>query len=170
MPVQVHFLYFVSILVAWVLVYHVTYWSLAILRDRSLICWSVGPLGMSVVALREPPIRQVLAQLGGAAAAVAVVAYASLYLVHPSPIVGLSQTGAAEAFAVALPVIAISLWRLIGIVRERRLPVWGEARVLAGVQRSIATGAHLYFTPNGRDFLYQRFGATPGEFMNMVRL
>jgi hypothetical protein len=55
------------------------------------------------------------------------------------------------------------------VIRARRYPLWGEARVMAQVQRSQATGATIIFTALGRSFLRDRFGVTPGEFTRMVR-
>ena len=62
MGIQVNPLFFASVLLAWVVVYHVVYSLIAIVRDTSLICWSVGLLGISIVQLEEPPLRQLLAQ------------------------------------------------------------------------------------------------------------
>jgi hypothetical protein len=70
---------------------------------------------------------------------------------------------------VLVPVAAVTLGRLLGILRDVHLPLWGEARVLARVQRSAVTGALIFFTPAGRTFLHDRFNATPGEFVRMLR-
>lgn len=167
---HIHVFYFAAIMLVWIAVYHVAYWMVAITSDASLVCWSVGPFGISVVSLREPPVRRLLIQLGVAALSLAIICYATLFALQPPPIVGLSQAPREQIFIVAIPVAALTLARLVGVVRERRHPLWGEARVLAGVQRSLATGARIYFTPNGRAYLRERFQATPLEFLRMVRL
>ncbi len=41
--------------------------------------------------------------------------------------------------------------------------------MLTAVQRGLATGARIYFTATGRAYLRERFGATPREFLSMVR-
>jgi hypothetical protein len=153
----------------WLLVYNAVY-RLAALGNPSLVCWSVGPLGVTAVPLREPSLGHRLWQLALAALALAVLAYASLFLLRPPPILGLDQSLSGRALAVLIPVVVFTVWRLVGIVRERRFPLWGEARVMTSVQRGIATGAIIFFTPAGRTFLRERFGATPSEFLQMVRL
>jgi hypothetical protein len=88
---------------------------------------------------------------------------------RPPPIQGLDQDPASRAIATAIPVVALTLIQLFGVIRARRYPLWGEARVMAQVQRSQATGATTIFTALGRTFLRDRFGVTPGEFTRMVR-
>ncbi len=169
MGIHINPLYFTSVIILWIVTYHVAYWLVALARDSSLVFWSVGPFGISVVSLREPPARRILAQLGVAAGALTVVAYTSLFVVNPPPIAGLGRGASAQAVAVAIPVAVVTVARLIAIVRDRRYPLWGEARVLTSAQRSLATRARIYFTPTGRAFLRDRFGATPNEFLRMVR-
>jgi hypothetical protein len=167
--IEVHAIYLMAVVVTWLVAYHAVYWLTALVRDPSLICWSVGLLGLRVVPLREPSLGQRLTQLLLAGTAVAALAYATLFVIQPSPLAGLDQAPSARALAVAIPVVALTLWRLLAILRERRFPLWGEARVMAAVQRSRATGALVVFTPAGRAFLRERFGATPHEFLRMVR-
>lgn len=169
MPITVNPIYLASAVVAWMVVYHAAFCLVALARDRSLICWSLGPLGFSVIALREPPVRQVAVQLlaGGVAAAVAV--YATLFVVHPAPVNGLDTLDYGPLLAVAVPVAAFTVARVALLFADLRTPLWGEARVLARVQRSMATHALVVFTPAGRAFLAERFGATPTEFMHQVR-
>ena len=169
MNVHINPIYLTGVILAWFAVYHLAYALIAIARDRSLVCWSIGPLGISAITLREPPARQVLIQLICAALAVAGASYASLYLLEPPPISGLHQAVSAQLVAVTIPVALLTVWRLLGILRERRFPLWGEARVLASIQRSRATGALIVFTTLGRNFLRERFGATPGEFLHTAR-
>lgn len=168
--IHIHPFYFAAIVLIWIAVYHIAYWAVAIARDPSLVCWSVGLFGISVVSPREPPLRRLLVQLAVAALTLGVISYASLFALQPPPIAGLSQAPRVQLLIVAIPVALLTLARITGVVRERRHPLWGEARVLAGVQRSLATGAHIYFTPNGRAYLRERFQATPLEFLRMVRL
>jgi hypothetical protein len=159
----------VPLVVAWLLVYHLVYTLIAVARDQSLVCWSVGPLGINVVTLREPPAGQVLAQLGCAGAAFGLAVYVSLFVLASHLIPGLSRSLQTMAAAVLIPVALMTIWRLIGILRAHRLPIWGEARVLALIQRSAATGALIFFTSSGRAFLRDRFNVAPGEFVRMIR-
>lgn len=169
MDIRIHTIYLLSVLLLWILVYHAAYWVIALARDSSLVCWSVGLLGVSIVSLRQPTIWRLLAQLCGGALALACAAYTSLFLLVPPPIPGLDRSTSTRVLAIGIPVLVLSALHLAGIIRERRHPLWGEARVLSVVQRGLATGARIYFTPAGRTFLRERFDVTPAEFMRMVR-
>lgn len=169
MNLQIHTLYLAATILLWIAVYYAAYWLVALARDPALVCMSVGPLGVSVISLREPPRGRLLAQLACAAVAVAGAAYVSLFLVVPPPIAGLDRSLSARLVAVCIPVLAISATRLLSILRDRHYPLWGEARMLTAVQRGLATGARIYFTATGRAYLRERFGATPREFLSMVR-
>jgi hypothetical protein len=162
-------LYLAAVVAMWIAVYHVTYGLIGIARNPTLVCWSVGPFGVSVIALRQSPARRIVAQLAVAAATLASIANISLYVVEPPPIRGLGQSLTTHIAVIAIPVVALTLAHLWQLAREHRYPLWGEARVLAAVQRSLATGAHIFFTPMGRAFVRERFGATPPEFLQMVR-
>lgn len=169
MGIQVNPLLFASVLLAWVVIYHVVYALIAIVRDSSLICWSVGLLGISVVQLEEPPLRQLLGQFALAALALATSIYVSLFVLQPGPISGLGDSLRVRVVAIALPVLVIVGSHMLAVARERHFPLWGEARVLTRVQRSVATGGVVIFTSAGRHFVRERFDATPGEFLRMVR-
>lgn len=169
MDLHIHALYLTLLVLVWIASYHIAYWLVAVARDQSLVCWSVGPFGVSVVSLRRPPARRVLAQFCVAAAVLAVLSYISLYRLVPPPVAGLSTALLPQLATIAIPVLLITCARLLSVARDHRYPLWGEARVLTGVQRCVATGARVYFTPRGRDFLRERFGATPHEFLRMVR-
>lgn len=161
--------YLAVIVIFWLVAYHLTYRLLSLAGDRSLVFWSVGPFGVSVVSLREPKALRVVAQLLAAGGVLAIVCYVTLYMLVPPPIAGLSQSPLDRLAVVGVTVAALTLAQLFGILRERRYPVWGEARVLSRAQRSVATGARIFFTRAGRAFLRERYGTTPGEFLTMVR-
>lgn len=165
---SIHPLQLAVIVACWLITYHLTYRLLSVAHDSSLVFWTVGPLGVATVSLREPKTWRVAAQLLCAAAIMATLCYATLYLTTPPPIAGLGQAPLDRLVVVAAPVAAVTLAQLFGILRERRSPLWGEARVLAIAQRSAATGARIFFTRAGRVFLHERFGATPSEFLTMV--
>ncbi|MFI5272065.1 MAG: hypothetical protein ACHQ4H_03410 [Ktedonobacterales bacterium] len=166
---NIHPLYLAAIAACWLATYHLTYRLLSVAHDPGLVFWSVGPLGVAAVSLREPRALRVAAQLAVAGVALAAICYATLFLVSPPPIAGLGQAPLDRLAVVAAPVSAVTLAQLFAVLRERRYPLWGEARVLALAQRSAATGAHIFFTRSGRTFLHERFGATPSEFLMMVR-
>ncbi|MGO8948886.1 MAG: hypothetical protein ACLQUY_14790 [Ktedonobacterales bacterium] len=169
MEIRIQPLYLASVIAVWIIFYNVVYGVVAIARDRSLVFWSVGPFGVTVASLREPPARRILAQLGAAALALTVLVYINLFLIVPPPITGLNPNLTSRLVAVVIPVILLTAGRAFALLREHIHPIWGEARVLARAQRSLATGARIYFTQAGRAFLHDRFGTTPNEFLRMVR-
>lgn len=169
MGIDIHPLYLLSVIALWIITYHITFGLVAIARDPSLVFWSVGPFGMSVVSLRQPPTRRIFAQIVVASTVLALLCYANLFIITPSPITGLSTSPFERLALVATPVLVITMMRLFSILRERRYHLWGEARVLDSARRSLALGARIHFTPVGRTFLRERFGAEPQEFLSMVR-
>lgn len=169
MTVHVHTLYLVAVVAFWLVAYHLTYWLVAIAREPSLVCLGVGPLGVTVVSLRQPPALRIAVQLFAAAGVLGCIVYANLYLVTPPPIAGLNHAFSQELIGVGAPVVVATITRLLLVMRDLRYPLWGEAGVLARVQRSLATGSRVYFTTAGKNFLRERFGATPREFLSMIR-
>ncbi|HEX9037784.1 MAG TPA: hypothetical protein VF808_12435 [Ktedonobacterales bacterium] len=161
--------YLVVIALACLLAYHVAYRMAVILRDPSLVYWSVGPLGVSAVTLRRPRTSLLFAQFVYGALAMASALYLLLFVAQPAPIGGLTPTGETMLLAVAAPVGVMTFVALFAQIRARRYPLWGEARVLSAAQRSLALGSALFFTPLGRAFLHDRFNATPSEFIQIIR-
>src|SRR5262249_8773093 len=117
--IHIHVLYLVSVLLLWLATYHIAYWIAATARDPGLVGLSVGPFGVSTISLREPPARRVLAQFVFAAAVLAAVTYASLFIAQPPPIAGLDRAPTARLVVVAIPVVALSATRLLGVIRDR---------------------------------------------------
>lgn len=154
---------------AWLLVYHFVFRVALILRDSSLICWGVGPLGVTSVSLRKPRWSLLVAQFLYAALAMGSLVYFSLFVLEPAPVAGLPHTGTAILVAVVAPVALVTLLSLLAQIRARRHPLWGEARVLSAAQRATTLGFALFFTPLGRAFLHDRFNATPSEFLQTIR-
>lgn len=169
MGVHINPIYLLVAAALWLVIYHLVYRLAVILRDPSLVCWGVGPLGMTAVTLRKPGAAQMIVQFTYAALAMAIAVYFTLFVAQPAPISGLPHTGAAILGAVVGPVALVSLVALLAQARARRYALWGEARVLSVSQRAIALGAALYFTRLGRDFLRDRFNATPSEFIQTIR-
>lgn len=169
LSLHINTVYLIVVMLIWLLIYHIVYAAVAIARDPSLICWGVGPFGFTVIGMRRPTWGQALVRLLVAGMALGVVAFISLFVARPAPISGLPQMLSDRLALVSALVALATILRVLGSVRDWRFPLWGEARVLASVQRSIATGAILFFTPLGRAFLRERFGATPNEFLQTIR-
>lgn len=161
-------LYLVGVAVLLLATYQVAGWLIAHLHKRSLVCWSVGPLGVSAVYLNPPSLLSRIAEAAVPAAAVACVGYMALYFTTPGAmLVGLNIPLRRVGVLVLAAVIAAVLQgiRLFG---DLRFPLWGEARMLALAERSRALGARVHFTSAGRQLLRERFGATPHEFLRAM--
>ncbi len=169
MGVHVNPIYLIIDAVAWLLIYHLVYRIALILRDPALICWGVGPFGVTVIALRKPRLSQLVGQFLYAALAMGCLVYFSLFLLQPAPIEGIPHTGAAILAVVVAPVAVATVIALLAQARGRRYALWGEARVLSATQRAATLGVILVFTPLGRAFLHDRFNATPSEFLQTIR-
>lgn len=168
MAVHVHPLLMVWAVVVWAATYLLASWLVAMTQRKTLVCWSVSVFGLMAVYLRPPSQVFRIVQVAIPAMLVSIACYASLYLSRPAPIAGLDEQSAARllVFCGAFVVIAgLELGRLVG---DLRFPLWGEARVMALVQRSRALGGLIHFTPAGRRFLRERFDATPSEFVRTV--
>lgn len=168
MAEHVHPLPMVWAMVVWGATYLLASWLVAMTQRKMLVCWSVGIFGLMVVYLRAPSLLFRTAQVTIPAMLVSIACYASLYLSRPEPIVGLDQQSAARllVFCGAFAIVGgLELARVIG---DLRFPLWGEARVMALVQRSRALGGLIHFTPAGCRFLRERFGATPREFVRAL--
>ena len=168
-PAQINaLLYVLWLIVLWLASYQVACWLVALAHRKALVCWSIGPFGVSVVYLREPPPAVLASQVTLPGVAVACASYLGLYALHPLqpasldllPLARLGTVLAAGATAAGL--------QAARVLTDLRFPLWGEARVLACVQRSRALGAMIHFTPAGRAFLRERFGASPREFLRAV--
>lgn len=169
MGVHLNPLFLVVAVAAWLLIYHLAYRLALILSDSSLICWGVGPLGMTAISLRKPRVSVLFAQFAYAALAMGIAVYFSLYVAQPPPIAGLPHAGGSTLMVVIAPVALVTLFALLAQAGSRRFALWGEARVLSATQRATALGVVLYFTPLGRAFLHDRFNATPSEFIQTIR-
>lgn len=169
MGVHLNPIYLIIAAAAWLLIYRLVYQLALILRDPSLVCWGVGPFGMTTISLRKPRAMLMAAQFFSAALAMGCVVYFSLFVTQPAPVSGLPHTGKAILLTVVAPVALVTLITLLAQARGRRYALWGEARVLSAVQRATTLGALLYFTPLGRAFLHDRFNATPSEFIQTIR-
>jgi hypothetical protein len=147
--------------------YELARWLVALVRQRSLVCWSLGPLGVSAVYLRPPSLLARLLEAAVPATAVACVSYLTMHWTAPGLLLAAHGTLRRVGLLVIPVALAASL-QGIQLFGDLRFPLWGEARVLALVERSRALGGRIHFTPAGREFLRERFGATPHEFLRAM--
>ena len=120
MGVHLNPVYLAIAVAVWLLVYHLVFRLALILRDSSLVCWGVGPLGMTAVSLNKPRLSLLLAQFTYAALAMGSIVYFSLFVLEPAPVDGLPHTGGAILAAVVAPVALVTLVTLLAQARSRR--------------------------------------------------
>lgn len=165
---QVHTLQLFWSLALWIALHEAAYLLLGMLRRRTMICWSIGPLGIATTYVREPGRVFLLAQLLVPAALAALFLRFVLFQVMSPPILHLPASALAQGFAIVISLALTSTLRAILLARDWRYPIWGEARLLRSVAWARATGAALCFTTFGRAFVRERFQVTPREFLQTV--
>ena len=165
---EVHALQLLWSLVFWITLHEAVYLLLGISQRRLLVCWSIGPLGVTTTYAHEPGRGFLIAQLLAPAVLAALFLRFSLFESTPPPVLYLPQGVLAQVITVLASVILTSSIRAMMLVRDWRYPLWGEARLLRSVSWCRATGAVIYFTAFGRAFLRERFQATPREFLQTV--
>ncbi len=168
MGLQIHLLQLLSMLAFWIALHEGAYLLLGILHRRSLVCWSIGPLGTTTTYLQKPGQGFLLLQLLAPAILAALFLRFCLFETMPPPIASLPDGTLAQALTMGFSVLCTSTFRALMLVRDWRYPLWGEARVLRSVSWLRATGAFIYFTAFGQAFLRERFEATPHEFLRAL--
>jgi hypothetical protein len=137
------------------------------LRHDPLLGWAVGPLGISTLFVCEPSARFFWLSMTLPAFVSGSVLYLGLFTDFPSPLVipnGALTIGVTLAFGILLT----SLGDWINALLDFRYPLWGEARVLRSIQYLRASWASIHFTPFGRSYLREHFGANPTELLKAL--
>jgi hypothetical protein len=137
------------------------------LRSDPLLGWSIGPLGISALFLYEPSVCFILLSMTFPAFVSGGILYLGLFTSLPSPL-ALPHSALIIIFTLALGIVITSLGDWINALRDFRYPLWGEARVLRSIQYLRASWASIHFTPFGRSYLREHFGANPTELLQAL--
>ena len=137
------------------------------LRNDPLLGWAIGPLGISTLFVYEPSTRFIWLSTTFPAFVSASVLYLGFFTNLPSPL-ALPHDALTIAFTLALGVLITNLGDWINALRDLRYPLWGEARVLRSIQYLRASWASIHFTPFGRSYLREHFGANPTELLQVL--
>jgi hypothetical protein len=165
----VYTLFWVVAIVLCLATYQVACWLVALAHERSLVCWSVGLFGVSSVYMRPPSLASRVLEAAFPPMAVAGMSYLAFYVVRPTPLSAVNP-GASDRLIAVLVAVALAVGlRGVHLYGDLRFPIWGEARLLALIDRSRTLGALVHFTPAGRRFLRERFDTTPGDFLREAR-
>jgi hypothetical protein len=165
---EVHPLSFFWLIISWLLMVQVTSALLVPCINRSLIAWNVGLFGISGIYQKRISWFARLLYFALPLLMAACILFWLLERIMP-PISGVTYTHSLRiALALAMTGI-LGFPRFINTITDLRFPLWGEAGILDRVARARAVGNIIYFTARGRAYLQDRFGATPEQFLQIVR-
>jgi hypothetical protein len=155
----------ISLIVVWVVAFQILALLCAQLARGALAAWSLSLFGIVAIYLRKPNtfvrfVQFALPLLGAAVAAYWVAR------VPPRVIPSLPNTKISDILVALAATLLLGAPRIIGTLRELRFPLWGEARFIDRVARGQTT---IAFTTLGRAYIRERFGASPEEFLRIVR-
>ena len=154
------------LLVLWIVLFKGIHLLVMLVRHEPLIGWAIGPLGITIVFLREPSTFYIWLDV----LCPAVVSGSTLYIglfTSLSP-VSLPHYPLFEAFVIACGVLITSTGDVLNALRDLRHPLWGEARVLQSIQFLRASWAKIHFTPFGYSYLSDHFGSNPTELLQAI--
>lgn len=154
------------LLVVWIVLFKFTHLLVTLVRREPLIGWAIGPLGVTVVFLREPSTFYIWLDV----LCPAVVSGSTLYVglfTSLSPVT-LPHHALFEAFVVMCGMLITSTGDVLNAFHDLRHPLWGEARVLQSIQFLRASWARIHFTPFGYSYLSDHFGSNPTELLQAI--
>jgi hypothetical protein len=134
------------------------------LRNDPLICWAVGPLGITMLYLSELSSPFIILSVFLPAIVSGVVLYFGLFSMLPSPL-ELPHRLLIEIPLIAFGILLTSAFDILNALRDLRHPLWGEARVLRTLQFLRVSWTSIHFTNFGITFLRDHFGTTPTELL-----
>lgn len=136
----------------------------ASLRSDPLICWAIGPLGISTLYLSELSSPFIVLSAIFPAVISGIILYFGLFSTLPSPLM-LPHQPLVEIPVIAVGVVLTSAFDLLTALRDLRHPLWGEARVLRTIQFLRASWASIHFTAFGITFLRDHFDSSPTDLL-----
>lgn len=154
----------ITFLVLWPGLVICTRLLLSSLRNDPLICWAIGPLGITTLYLSELSTPFIVMGALLPAIVSGLVLYFGLFSALPSPL-ELPHRLLVEIPVIAVGVVLTSAFDLINALRDIRHPLWGEARVLRTIQFLHASWASIHFTPFGISFLRDHFDSNPTDLL-----
>ncbi len=155
----------VILLVLWIVLFKLAHLLLPLLRHEPLIGWSVGPLGVNVMSLREPPLLYIWLDVLFPACVSGGVLYLGLFT-NLAP-VALPQTPFVEILTLTTGMLLTSTFDIINALRDVRHPLWGEARVLRSILFSRVTWTKIHFTSFGYTYVRDNFGFSPVDLLQV---
>ena len=155
-----------AFLVLWLVFFRCAHLFLTIFRHGPLVGWAIGPLGVTVLFLHEPPALYIWLDVLCPAIVSGTVLYVGLFT-SLSPVT-LPHSPFIEILIISCGVLITSTGDLINALQDVRHPLWGEARILRNMQNLRTTWAKIHFTPFGYTYLRDHFGSSPTDLMQAL--
>lgn len=156
----------VGLLLLWYMLFECAHLLVMLLRHGPLIGWGISPFGFTFLSLHEPSTFYIWLNVFFPAFVSGLVLYLGLF--SPVALVHLPLSLLLEILIVGFGVLFSSTLDFLNALRDVRFPLWGEARVLWTLQTLQAGWSAIHFTPFGRTYLRDHFGASPTELLRVM--
>lgn len=151
------------LLIVWLALFVGTHVIVTLVRQEPLVGWAFGPLGVTVLFLREPSLWYIWLDVICPALVSGGVLYIGLFT-SIAPIT-LPHYPLVEIVVIACGVCLTSIRDVANALRDVRYPLWGEARILRSMQLLRASWTKIHFTPFGYNYLSDHFGTNPTDLL-----
>jgi hypothetical protein len=149
--------------IIWIVLFEGAHLLLTLLRNETPIGWAIGPLGVTIMFLREPSTLYILLNVLFPALVSGSILYIGLFT-SLAP-VAFPHNPLLRVVLMIFGVLLFSLRDAINTLRDLRHPLWGEARILWSIQCLRASWAAIHFTPFGRSYMLDHFGSNPTDLL-----
>lgn len=156
----------IGFLLLWYLLFECAHLLVMPLRHGPLIGWGVGPFGVTVLSLQEPPTFYIWLNVLVPAFVSGLVLYLGLFT--PIALLRLRVSLLVEIVIIGCGVLFSSTLDFLNALRDVRFPLWGEARLLWTLQTLQSSWAAIHFTPFGRMYLRDHFDVSPTEILHVM--
>lgn len=153
-------------LALWIALSRCTHILLTLLRHERLLGWAIGPLGITLLTLREPSLFSIWLNVLIPALVSGVVVYIGLFTAL-SPFM-LPHGPVIEVVCVVVGMVLTSAGDILAALWDTRYPLWGEVRILRTIHLLRATWARIHLTPFGMSYLSKQFGFQPADILKVL--
>ena len=157
----------IGFLLLWFILFGCAHMLVTLLHNDQLIGWAIGPLGVTILFMREPSTLYILLDAIIPALVSGCFLYLGLFTALPSPIF-IPHHPLIEIVVIAGGVFITSFGDFMNALRDLRYPLWGEARVLRSIQFLRASWASIHFTRFGLSYLRDHFGSSPRDLLQAL--